>query len=86
MSNAGSKSPKKMLFDANKAVKKLKSNSVKVKFPCLGRPDKLKVVVFSDATYGRLVDGASQGQIWFLFKGKMEKLHLSVGSRKNSIE
>ena len=74
MSNAGKESPKKLLFDANKAVKKLKSNSVKVKFPCLGRPEKLKVVVFSDATYGSLVDGASQGANLVFVQGENGKV------------
>ena len=75
MSNARKTSPKKLLFDANKAVKKLQSNSViKVKFPWLGRPDKLQVVVFSDATYGSLVDGASQGAYLVFVQGESGKV------------
>ena len=74
MSNAGKQSPKKLLSDANKAVKKLKSNSVKVKFPYLGRPEKLKIVVFSDATYGSLSDGASQGAYLVFIQGENGKV------------
>ena len=61
MSNVSKHSTKKMLHDANKAVKRLQSSKVQVNFPYLGRPDKLKVVVYSDATYGSLADGSSQG-------------------------
>ena len=39
---------------ANKAVRKLKSKQVDLKFPNLENPRKLKVISYSDATYASL--------------------------------
>ena len=61
MSNTGNKPTMKMIHDANKALTKLKSKKVKIKFPMLGRPENLKVISHSDASHNNLPDGSSQG-------------------------
>ena len=50
MSNAGKHPTVKTIHEANKAVRKLKSKRVDLKFPNLGNPSKLKVISYSDAT------------------------------------
>ena len=61
MSIAGKHLTVKTIHEGNKAVKKLKSKRVDLKFPNLGNPNKLKVISYSDATYASLADGSSQG-------------------------
>ena len=74
MSNVGKQANKKILHDANKAVKKLQSDKVQLNFPCLGNPGRLKVVVYSDATYGSLADGSSQGAYLVFIQGENGKV------------
>lgn len=45
----------------NKAIKKLKSESVSLSFPSLGDMKKVKIVAFSDASFNNLPKGGSQG-------------------------
>merc|ERR1711879_536665 len=61
MSNMGKNPTVKMLQEANKALLKLRSMPVKLKFPNLGNPHKLQVEGYADATYASLGDGSSQG-------------------------
>jgi len=49
------------MHEANKVVRKLKSEHVTLKFHNLGKEDSLKLVVFSDASMGNLPDGGTQG-------------------------
>ena len=70
MSNAGKHPTVETIHEANKAVRKLKSKRVDLKFPNLGDPNKLKVISYSDATYASLADGSSQGAFIVLLKGE----------------
>ena len=63
MSNMGRCPTVKKLHEANKALTKLKSKDVSIKFPDLGESNKLKVISYSDATYASLSDGSSQGGV-----------------------
>ena len=57
----------KNLLEANKAVKKLHSSTLRLVYPDLGNPEYLKVIVYRDATNASLPSGASQGaQMVFL--------------------
>lgn len=49
------------IHEANKVVRKLKSQQVTLKFQHVGKDDSLKLVVFSDASLGNLTDGGTQG-------------------------
>lgn len=49
------------MHEANKVVRKLKSEHVTLKFQNLGNEDFLRLVVFSDASMGNLPDGGTQG-------------------------
>lgn len=69
MSNTGKNPTVKMILEANKAVIKLKSKKVCLRFPNLGDPDKLEVLVYADATYASLKDGCSQGGFIVFVKG-----------------
>ena len=46
---------------ANKTIKKLKSNVVKLRFPNIGQVEKAQLVPFSDASLGNMKNGGSQG-------------------------
>ena len=51
----------KLLFEANKALQKLKSRTDSITIPQLGRPSDLNIVCYADTTYASLDDGSSQG-------------------------
>ena len=58
------------LAKANKALKEIKGEHVSIEFRPL-KLEKLKLVVFCDASYGNLRDGGSQaGSLIFLFDGE----------------
>ena len=59
-----------MIKDANKAVAKLKSKSVSLNFKDLGKPEKQKVKVYTDATHASLQDGSSQGGFLVFLEGQ----------------
>ena len=66
VSNIGKNPTIKSIHQANKAVSKLKSKRVEIKFPKLVLK-KLTVVCFADATHASLPDGGSQaGQLVFV--------------------
>ena len=56
----------KNILDANKVVKKLKSDSLVLKFPSINE-ENVKIVVYSDSSFGNLPDGSSQGGYTILF-------------------
>ena len=74
MSNTGKHPTIKMIHEANKAITKLKSKKVSLKFPKLGKPENLKILAFSDATYASLEDGSSQGGQILLIQGENNKV------------
>ena len=83
MGNTGKNPTMSMIHDANKALGKLKSTKVNVKFPPLGNPENLKVVAYSDATYNSLPDGSSQGGIVVFLLGENGRVApISWQSRK----
>ncbi len=51
----------KSIHETNKVIRKLKSEMVTLKFQHLGNSDALIFVVFSDASFGNLPDGGTQG-------------------------
>ena len=62
MSNTGKFAKVKLLFKANKALKKLKSRTGSITFPPqLGKSSDLNIVCYADETYACLEDGSSQG-------------------------
>ena len=61
ISNSGNDPKVKSLVEANRTVRKLKSDHLKIVYPCLGKPEKMKVVVYGDGSHASLPSGASQG-------------------------
>ena len=61
VSNNGKEATVRNILAANKAIKKLKSGSTRLKFPKLGDPEKFKILAYSDATHASLPCGASHG-------------------------
>ena len=71
------------LVDANKALKKLKNGMLIIVFPNLGNLTDLRLVVFADASYTNLPNGASQaGFIIFLANQTQSSCPISWASRK----
>ena len=61
---------------ANKTIKKLKSNEVKLRFPNIGQVEKAQLVSFSDASLANLKNGGSKGDgIIFIVGENGEYVH-----------
>ena len=58
MSNAGKHATVKGVDEANKALRKLHSKIVRLKFPNLGNPSKVQAVAYFDDMYATLPKGA----------------------------
>ena len=56
------------LLQANKVIRKLKSEALQIKFPRLGELSNLKLILFNDASFANLPDGTSStgGRVVFL--------------------
>ena len=83
MSNTGKEPRVTKILEANKALRKLKKDRVKLSFPCLGSPENLSVCVYSDATYASMPDGSSQGgHIVFLRGGNGKVVPINWQSKR----
>ena len=51
----------KHLYEVNKVIRKVKSEDVSLRYRYLGENKSLRLVSFSDASFGNLPDGATQG-------------------------
>ena len=58
------------VIQANKVVRKAKSNTVRLRFRDLGDVKRAELISFSDASLGNLKDGASQGGHIIILVGK----------------
>ena len=70
MTNTGKQSTvRATIHDANKAISKLKSQSIGITFPSVESTDGMQVIAFSDATYASLDDGLLQGGYIIFIEG-----------------
>ena len=68
------------VIDANKVIRKLKSEKVALKFQFLGDENALELVIFSDASLGNLPEGGTQGGHFIMILWEMEDFHHCLGS------
>ena len=61
ISNYGAAATVKSLTEANKAIRKLKNDGMKICFPPLGKAKDMKIVAYGDGSHASLPSGASQG-------------------------
>ena len=61
LSNQGKNATVRCLLEANKALRKLKCDDLKLAFPSLGNPRQVAVEVYGDGSHAGLPSGASQG-------------------------
>eukprot|EP00794_Sanderia_malayensis_P021305 gene21305-23382_t len=61
LSNYGKNATVKSLVEANKAIRVLKSQDIKLIFSGLGQPEQIKVVAYGDDSHNSLPNGDSQG-------------------------
>ena len=47
---------------ANKLVKRVNGEDISIRFPCLGKPNEMRILLFSDAAYANLIDGVSSAE------------------------
>ena len=47
---------------ANKLVKWVNGEDITIRFPCLGKPNEMRILLFSDAAYANLIDGVSSAE------------------------
>ena len=84
MSNVGKHATVKDVDEANKALRKLQSKTVHLKFPNLGNPSKVQAIAYSDATYASLPDGSSQGALIIFLRENSCVAPISWQSKKLS--
>ena len=82
MSNAGKEPTVKKLIEANKAVSKIKSKNLGVKFGEIASLREIDVICHADATHASLPDGSSQGGHIVAIKGKKGLIPISWQSKK----
>ena len=46
----------------NKLVKRVNGGDITIKCPCLGRPNEMRILLFSDVAYANLIDGVSSAE------------------------
>ena len=61
VSNYGAEATVRSLIEANRTIRKLKNDSMKLSFPGLGDPSSMKIVTYGDGSHASLPSGASQG-------------------------
>ena len=81
-SNYGKHPTVKNLVEANKAIKKLQSSTLRLVYPDLGNPELLKVIVYGDATHASLPSGASQGALIVFLCGNERAAPITWKSKK----
>ncbi len=82
VNNYGKEPTIRNVMEANKAIKKLKSDKVKLVYPSLGDPDQMKVVVYGDGSHNSLPNGASQGGKIVFLVGNGRSAPISWQSKK----
>ncbi|MCP3929316.1 MAG: hypothetical protein GY705_09475 [Bacteroidetes bacterium] len=82
MSNGGNTATVKTILDANKAIRKMKGEQLEIKYPGLGDPTKIKVIVYADGSHGSLPSGASQGGSIVFLEGNGKSAPISWRSKK----
>ena len=70
------------LKNVNKAIQKLKSSEVTLKFYNLGDLEKSPILCFSDAAFANLKDGGSQGAFIIFLYGNKKYASIAWTSRK----
>ena len=82
VSNYGKNPTVRSLVDANKAVRKLQMTKYALKFPPLGDPRKIEVLVYQDASHANLPNGASQGGMLVFLSGNGRVAPIMWSSKK----
>ena len=82
VSNYGSNATVKSLTEANKAVKKLKGDGLRIVYPSLGDVTMMKIVVYADGSHAALPSGASQGANIVFMAGNQRSAPISWRSKK----
>ena len=82
VSNYGNEATVGSLIEANRTIRKLKNDSLKINFPCLGDPKAMKIVVYGDGSHGSLPSGASQGANIVFLTGNGRSAPITWQSKK----
>ena len=69
VSNYGKEPTVRNLLMANKAIRKLKGNTSKLVYTDLGEPERMRILVYTDATHASLPSGSSQGGLIVFLAG-----------------
>ena len=83
VTNVTQSSTVKTIHDANKAIIKMKAQTVDIRFPSLSEVSDIKIKAYTDATYASLDDGSSQGgHIVFLEGANKKAIPITWQSKK----
>ena len=70
------------LTEANKAVRKVKTDDLRIVYPCLGKSTLMKIVVYADGSHASLPSGASQGANMVFVTGNGRSAPITWRSKK----
>ena len=84
ISNYGKEPTVRNILIANKGIKKLQGNQLRLVFPKLGDLRKLHIITYADAAHANLPSGASQGGILVLLAGNGKVAPIMWQSKKLS--
>ena len=82
VSNIGKNPTVQQLIDANKAVRKLKSDKTRLLYCNLGDPAEIKVLVYADASHANLANGVHKALL-LLFSVEMSLLFHWIGVQRS---
>ena len=82
ISNYGAAATVRSLIEANKAIRKLKKDNMRMCFPGLGNQNNMKIVAYGDGSHASLPSGASQGANVIFLTGNGRAAPVSWKSKK----
>ena len=82
ISNAGNNATVKTLIDTNKAIRKMRTEQMEIRYPPLGQPKDIEVIVYADGSHGALPSGNSQGAAIVFLQGAEKSAPITWRSKK----
>lgn len=82
VSNYGNEATVKSFTEANKAVRKVKTDYLKIVYPCHGNPNLMRIIVYADGSHASLPSVASQGANMVFITGNSRSAPITWRSKK----
>ena len=82
ISNSGNNATVKTLIDTNKTIRKMRTEQMEIRYPPLGQPKDIEVIVYADGSHGALPSGNSQGAAIVFLQGAEKSAPITWRSKK----